>query len=165
LNNGTAGAVSLREREAGDEEYLFALYLSTRDDLLLFPGLDAGKKGELARMQFVHQDSGYKSRYPKASYDVVLVDKEPAGRFYVHHGEGDVRLLDIIIEERLRNRGIGSILLKRLLEEAAGRGRITSLHVNRFSPAVRFYLRHGFAVAGENGPYLFMERKPGDRAA
>ena len=47
-----------------------------------------------------------------------------------------------------RQQGIGSAMLKELIDEAKGRG-MTQLSLNAQTQAQDFYTRHGFVVAGE----------------
>jgi ribosomal protein S18 acetylase RimI-like enzyme len=59
-----------------------------------------------------------------------------------------------------RARGLGSQLLRDLLDEADRDAKITSIHVEVHNPARRLYERLGFVVAEDKGMYLFMERPP-----
>ena len=68
--------------------------------------------------------------------------------------------LTIAVVPSRRQHGVGHDLLQALLEKAkaAGHGAI-SLSVEKDSPAVRFYERHGFDVVGENGDAVTMRRE------
>ncbi|MEJ2345323.1 MAG: GNAT family N-acetyltransferase [Gammaproteobacteria bacterium] len=64
-----------------------------------------------------------------------------------------------------RGRGVGSALLRALLEEARRRG-IEHPFLHAQTTAVGFYLRHGFAIAGNEFidagiPHVAMVRDPG----
>ena len=84
----------------------------------------------------------------------------PLGRLYVHRGETDIRIVDIALLPEHRGRGIGSHLLRAILDEAAKRGRTVSIHVERFNPALRLYERLGFAHVADTGVYYLMEWRP-----
>jgi GNAT superfamily N-acetyltransferase len=67
--------------------------------------------------------------------------------------------LTIAVVPSRREHGIGHQLLDALLEKAKANGhRAISLSVEKDSPAVRFYERHGFSVVGENGDAVTMKR-------
>jgi ribosomal protein S18 acetylase RimI-like enzyme len=109
-------------------------------------------------MQFDAQASWYAEHYGGASFDVVVVEGEPAGRLYVHRGEREVRIVDIALLPEYRGRGVGTSLLGKLLAEADVAGKSVTIHVERLNPALGLYERLGFALAEDKGVYLFLER-------
>ena len=123
------------------------------------PWDDAQKDGFL-RMQFDAQDAWWRENYGDASFDVILVDGEPAGRLYVHRGRSEIRIVDIALLPEQRGGGFGTRLLEDLLAEADAAGKSVTIHVERMNPALRLYERLGFSVAEDKGVYLFLERAP-----
>jgi len=121
------------------------------------PWSDA-EKAAFLEMQFDAQDRWYRVQYPQATFDVVVVDGEPAGRLYVNRGEAEVRIVDIALLPDHRGRGIGGSLLRTLLAEADAGGKSVTIHVERLNPALRLYESLGFCVAEDKGVYLFLER-------
>jgi ribosomal protein S18 acetylase RimI-like enzyme len=119
---------------------------------------DDAQKDEFLRMQFDAQDAWWREHYADASFDVVLVDGEPAGRLYVHRGEREIRIVDIALLPEHRGGGVGTSLLRDLLAEADASGKRVTIHVERLNPALRLYERLGFALAEDKGVYLFLER-------
>ncbi len=117
------------------------------------------QKDWFIRMQFNAQHAWYQEHYVGASFDVILVDGEPAGRLYVHRREREIRLVDISFLPELRNRGLGSALLHGLMAEAEAAGKPLTIHVEKYNPAMRLYERLGFKPIGETGPYDLMEWK------
>ena len=111
-------------------------------------------------MQFDAQDAWWREHYAQASFDVILVDGEPAGRLYVLRGESEIRIVDIALLPEQRGNGVGSSLLRDLLAEADAAGKSVTIHVERMNPALRLYERLGFALAEDKGVYLFLERPP-----
>ncbi|WP_407555014.1 GNAT family N-acetyltransferase [Streptomyces sp. Pv4-95] len=61
----------------------------------------------------------------------------------------------------LQGSGIGSGVLRRLLERCDRSGVLVRLNVLQGSPARRLYERHGFTVEAEDPVDVFMVRKPG----
>src|SRR5256885_17249086 len=81
----------------------------------------------------------YRANYPGATLDVIEVDGAPAGRLYVHRGPSDIRIMDIALAPPYRGRGIGTSLLRALMEEADASGRKLSIHAEMNNPARSLY--------------------------
>ena len=72
--------IMLRPEQAGDQEFLFALYASTRvKELELVPWTDSQKK-DFLKMQFNAQSTHYHQHYPDAAYQIILSGQQPIGR-------------------------------------------------------------------------------------
>jgi ribosomal protein S18 acetylase RimI-like enzyme len=152
--------VVVRPVAGGDRAFLAQVYASTRaDELALLPWTDEQKALFLAH-QFEAQDAHYRAHYVGASFGVIEVDGEPAGRLYVHRGPSDIRIVDITLAPAFRGRGHGTGLLRSLIAEAEDGGRKLSIHVELNNPARRLYERLGFRTVGEHGVHLLMERPP-----
>ena len=121
---------------------------------------DKKQKDAFLRAQFDAQDHWYRENYTGASFDVVLVDGERAGRLYLNRGDSEIRIVDIALLPEHRGNGVGSALLRDLLAEADAAGKRVTIHVERLNPALRLYERLGFSVAEDKGVYLFLERPP-----
>jgi GNAT superfamily N-acetyltransferase len=63
---------------------------------------------------------------------------------------GAVFLAQLFIERDLRQRGIGTDVVKWLIEEAARAGRALTLGVVKTNPALRLYERLGFRTTHED---------------
>jgi ribosomal protein S18 acetylase RimI-like enzyme len=150
----------LRPVADDDREFLVELYDSVREPELAHLTWDAAARAAFIEQQFGAQDAHYRTNYPGATLDVIEVDGERAGRLYVHRGPSDIRIMDIAIAPAFRGRGIGTELLRALIEEAERSGRKLSIHVEMNNPAKRLYERLGFEPAGEHGVYVLMERPP-----
>lgn len=129
------------------------------EELAVVPWDDAQKDAFL-RMQFDAQDAWWHENYGDASFDVILVEGEPAGRLYVHRGPSEIRIVDVALLPEHRGGGVGTRLLGDLLAEANEAGKSVTIHVERMNPALRLYERLGFSVAEDKGVYLFLERAP-----
>jgi ribosomal protein S18 acetylase RimI-like enzyme len=154
----SGASVELRPVEPGDDEFLYRVYATTRaEELAVVPWDDAGKEAFL-RMQFTAQDGYYHEQMPDASYQVVLVDGLAAGRLYVDRRADEIHVIDIALLPEHRGQGLGTALLRELLDEADAAGKPVSIHVERFNPALRLYERLGFAPVEDQGVYLLLER-------
>jgi GNAT superfamily N-acetyltransferase len=145
-----------------DEEFLLSVYAGTRAQELAQVQWEDGQKEAFVRWQFEMQRKEYQTRFPDARYDVILVDGVPAGRIWVGIDDKQIRLLDIAVVPEFQNRGVGTILLRRLMDEATRvnkplRHMVFVLNDN----AHRFYERLGFTTIEDLGGYKHMEWTPG----
>lgn len=150
-------AIRLRPVVAGDREFLAAVYASTRMEELAATDWTDGQKAEFCEMQFTAQDAHYRQHYPTADFQVIEIHGAPAGRLYVDRWKEEIRIMDIVLLPEHCGKGIGTMLLLALQQEAADSGKSLSIHVERFNPALRLYERLGFRMTEDKGVYLLLE--------
>lgn len=150
--------MQLRPCVPEDVEFLYQVYASTRqEELKRVPWSDTQKE-EFLRMQFHAQDTHYHTHYADADYAIVLLAGTPIGRIYVHRTADEISLMDISLLPPMRGGGLGTRLIQALLEEADRTGKLSSLYVEQYNPAMRLYTRLGFTRIKEEGVYWRMER-------
>jgi ribosomal protein S18 acetylase RimI-like enzyme len=148
--------ITLRRSTATDRALLEAVYWSIREPELALVPWDYAAKRAFVAQQFTAQDKHYREHYPGATFDVIEADGQPAGRLYVHWGDADIRIMDIALLPEFRGHGIGTRLLRELLDAGRASGRSVSIHVERANPARRLYERLGFHAVSEHGIYVLM---------
>jgi len=158
-HQGLPSDLSVRPAGAEDFDHLLTLYASTRAEELSLLPWDAATREAFLAQQFGAQQLAYEA-YPESSSLVVIVGGEPAGRLYLSHLPGDLRIVDIALLPRYRGRGIGSRLLADVIAEAEKAGCSVSLHVENRNPAARLYERLGFVVVDVGPIYRRMIRAP-----
>jgi ribosomal protein S18 acetylase RimI-like enzyme len=152
--------VTLRPVQDGDEPFLLRVYAGTRaEELARLPWTPAQKAAFVAQ-QFAAQTVHYAQHYAGMSADVILIDGVSAGRLLVARWPDEIRIVDISMLPEFRGRGAGSVLLRRLLDEATAARKRLSIHVERENRALGLYERLGFRRVGEQGVYLRMEWNP-----
>jgi ribosomal protein S18 acetylase RimI-like enzyme len=154
---GSGAAIALRPICPDDLPFLCTVYTSTREQELATLPWDAAQKAAFLQMQFDAQHAQYQEHYSGASFDVILVAGQPAGRLYVARWSSEIRIVDIALLPAYCNRGLGTTLVRALQAEAATSGKPLRIHVERFNPALRLYERLGFHQIEDRGVYLFME--------
>jgi GNAT superfamily N-acetyltransferase len=153
-------AITLRNELEEDEAFLREVYACTRaQELALVPWSDEQREAFL-RMQFDAQHSYYHAQFPEASYEIILQEAEPIGRFYVHRTEADIRVLDITILSPHRGGGIGTSLIRELLAEGARTAKAVSIWVEHLNPSLTLFERLGFSRIQEDGYNLLLEWHP-----
>lgn len=151
---------ALRPVRAGDEPRLLQIYASTRLEELASLGWSADVQAAFLRQQFDAQHRHYHQQYADADFQLVLLDDRPIGRLYTARWPGEIRLIDIALLPEHRNVGIGTHLIRCLMDEAALAGKPVRLHVTPFNPALRLYQRLGFTKIADRGPHWLMEWAP-----
>jgi GNAT superfamily N-acetyltransferase len=152
-----SGIVSRRAIGPGDLAFLARVYSSTRTEELAVVDWPQAQIDAFLQQQFDAQHAWYQEHYVGASFEVVLVDGEPAGRLYVARWKEELRLVDVALLPEYRRRGIGRALVEDVMDEARGVGKAVRIHVERWNPALRLYERLGFKLAEDRGVYLFLE--------
>ena len=148
--------LSLREATTEDEPFLLEVYVSTRMEELEGVDWDDNQKRAFITMQFIARERSY----PRVDSRIILLNGQPVGRMLVDRNESGILLRDIALLTEYRNAGIGSRLIRDLMEEATSVGKAIRLHVVATSPAVRLYERLGFSRSGDEAAYLEMKWVP-----
>jgi len=155
-----SSTITLRPVSADDHEFLVEIYGSTRaEELALTPWTDE-QRDAFVRWQFGAQQEHYAKNYPAANHDIIISDGRQVGRLYVARLDHEIRIVDITVLPADRNAGIGSYLIKQLLDEADRTGKMTRVYVEEFNRSLDLFKRLGFSLSEQNGFHLLMLRNP-----
>lgn len=148
--------LALREAHAEDQEFLAALYFSSREDLhQAVP--DTAVVRQLIAMQHRMQQTGFRQNFPAAAHLIVLRHGQPIGQLVVDAGSADIRLVDIAITPEARRTGAASAVVRALQAAAQSQGLAVSLSVSQGNPAARaLYSGLGFRVTTEDPVFAQM---------
>ena len=151
----------LRPAGPDDSDFLVEVYASTRaDEMALVPWTDE-QRSMFIRSQFAAQQEHYAQKYPAANHDIIVSDDRRVGRLYVARLDHEIRIVDITLLPAERNTGIGTYLIKQLLDEANHTGKITRIYVEEFNPSLSLFQRLGFSPSEQHGIHLLMQCNPG----
>ena len=156
-------AIDLRTVTADDTEFLYAVYASTRADEMARVDWTAEQQEAFLRMQFRAQTQFYTENYLGAEFQVIMLNDQPIGRLYIHQRKDEIRIMDIALLPAHRNAGIGSSLLRAILQHSKDLNLPVTIHVEQFNPAMRLYQRMGFCPKEDKGVYLLMEWSPANK--
>jgi len=150
----------LRPVTEADASVLLELYASSRaQELSVVPWTPEQKKA-FVEMQFAAQQAHYKAEHPQAGHSMICLEGVPVGRLYLDRAAEKFHILDITVLPQQRNAGIGSWVLRQIMEEAAGLGKPVTIYVETFNPSLRLFERLGFLRAQETGVHFLMKWAP-----
>jgi ribosomal protein S18 acetylase RimI-like enzyme len=149
--------ITLRSAIPADEDFLFNLFLSSREkDLLMIP---EPQRTALMRMQYGGQKMTYTQQYPASENSIITVDGQDAGRIWIDRSDQAISVLDIAILPGYRNAGIGGSVYSGLIEESAASSKPLHAAVSTANPdSLRFHERQGFKRIENNGLHISLVR-------
>jgi ribosomal protein S18 acetylase RimI-like enzyme len=155
-----AAGMAFRPIAEADLPFLGGLYASTRtEELAVVPWPDAEKTAFLDH-QFRAQHAHYQEHYPGADWLVIVLAGEAVGRLYVARWAREHRVIDIAFMPEHCGQGLGTALMRDLMDEAQAAGKAVTIHVEKFNPALRLYRRLGFETIEDKGVYDLMRWEP-----
>ncbi|HEV2828461.1 MAG TPA: GNAT family N-acetyltransferase [Pyrinomonadaceae bacterium] len=158
-------SITLRSALPEDQEFLFGVYASSREEEMSLWGWDDNQKRGFLELQWRAKNDQYNLSYPQADDSVVLLNGRPIGRMMFDRAGPDFTFLDIALLPEYQNQNIGTRLIELLQQEATAAQKSVVLHVLRTNRAARLYERMGFKMVNEDGIYREMKWTPGEDRA
>ena len=147
------GLLRLRPEEPGDQAFRFRLFCDSRLPEWNRVYLEPAVREAIMRQQFEAQTETYAQRFPRARFDIIELAGEPIGRIVVNRPGTWVHIVDHAIVPSLRNRGLGTAIMRALMDEAAAAGLPVRLKVaDANDPSLKLYVRLGFTPI-ETAPF------------
>lgn len=155
-----APVVAFRPITDADRDFLLSLYMETR--LWEFEHTDWSDDNirDFLTGQFNLQSQSYQMSFLGASFRIIQVDGVDVGRLYVDRRDTHLHIIEFTITPQWRGRGLGTDILRALMNEAHGGKVPVRLSVLKDSRAIGLYVRHGFRVTEDKGGYYAMEWMP-----
>ena len=138
------GTLRLRPQTAQDEPFLTALFESVKAAEL--GPLPEPLKAGLLRMQYQAMTTAYRSGFPDAAFDIILLGGTPVGRLVHDWTPLSLHVVYIAFLPEWQGRGLGTALMGAILDVAQARGVCCEATVavgNR--PSLLLWERLGFA--------------------
>ncbi len=155
-----AGVVSLRPERDDDRDFRYRLFCDSRQPefaLLLPPDVFR----QVMAHQFQAQTVSYQAQFPQARFDIIELAGRPIGRIIVDRRGDRLHIVDQAIIPELRGRGIGSAIMRALMDEAAARRVPVTLQVaSSNDPSMRLYVRLGFVPTETASLYIELAWTP-----
>lgn len=99
-----------------------------------------------------------RSNFEPEIHQIVLSEGDEIGCIALIDEPSALTLEKIFILPSYQNRGVGTLLIKQIIERADASGKPIRLRVLRVNPARRLYERHGFIVTHSTDERHFMSR-------
>jgi ribosomal protein S18 acetylase RimI-like enzyme len=155
------GLLRLRPEHADDEAFRFKLFCDSRPELFALLQLGPAELDQLMRFQFRAQTMTYRTNFPKARFDIIELDFQPIGRIVIHRPGTELYIVDQAITPSWRHRGLGTSLMRALIDEAGRAGLPLRLDVASTNDrAMRLYLRLGFVPVATGPVSIEMKWRP-----
>jgi GNAT superfamily N-acetyltransferase len=153
-----AEQVTLRPVDnASDEAFLLSVYGSSRAEEMARVPWSEEQKQAFVKMQFTAQRDHYALVYPEAKHDIIYAAEKPVGRIYVDRNAERVHVLDVTVLPEHRGQGVGTALLRRLMDEAGASGIPVTIYVELFNPSLQLFEGLGFQREKEEGYQFLMK--------
>ncbi len=146
--------MNLALRPATSEDFDFLWHASRHQDTMR-SYVDETWGWDDAR-QLSHFQNGFKP----AEREIIEIDAKPVGYISVERHEARIFLASIEIAPVYQSRGIGTQLIRALIEEADRMGIPIDLQVLKVNPARELYERLGFAITEITETHCIMRRVP-----
>ena len=132
---GEAG-FGLRPARGDEYDFAEATYIDTMRPLMV----------ELGCWNEAQRRAAFRRSYKSDEISVITLDGIAIGWMQVSERDTDFNLAQIQVLEPYRGKGIGTRLIKNLLERALGDGKTVSLSAVRTNRAIGLYKRLGFRI-------------------
>lgn len=141
-----ASGVSLRPARPDDYDFAIALYVDSTRRLLT--ALGRWNRGRVI--------ARFKRAFKAEQVRVICAGGADIGWMQISEPDDRLHLHQLHIVARFRNRGIGTRLIRALLDRARRLGRPVGLNVIRGNRALSLYRQLGFRVIGGDAERLYM---------
>lgn len=161
----TLPKIAFRVIHDADRDFLFSLFAAAREWEFEHTAWKDDEKAAFLKRQFDIRTQAYQMNYLGASHRIITLDDTDIGQLILDRRDDYMLIVDFVITPDFQGKGIGSDILKSLINEAHGGKVPIRLHVEKNNPALHLYLRHGFKVEGEQGHHHKLTWSPDLRPA
>ena len=156
------GMLRLRPERQEDRDFCYRLFCESRPSQ--FAVLAPAAVQQVMTYQFHGQNLNQLARFPQASFDIIELAGEPIGRLVADRSAALLHLVHLAIVPQWRGRGVGTAIMRALMEEAQAAAIPVRLEIAApDDPSVRLYLRLGF-IPIETAPFsMRLEWQPTPR--
>jgi N-acetylglutamate synthase-like GNAT family acetyltransferase len=140
--------INLREARASDAEFLLALARDAYRDVLTlqFNGWEESVHGRR-----------FAEKVATLPFFIAELDGAAVAALSWSLHPDHLRVNELVVLPAVQNRGVGSQLLLRVLDQARNAGLPVRLHTFRLNRAAQFYQRHGFVVTEQRNEAIDLE--------
>ncbi|HEY1681989.1 MAG TPA: GNAT family N-acetyltransferase [Candidatus Tumulicola sp.] len=142
--------IELRAATEEDRAFVEELYFSTQRWIIekLF-----GWRGDAV------EKAKFASFYDQRNTQIILDEDRAMGWWTVVRDDDFVELGQICLTPEHQRRGIGTLLISQLIEEAKEQRKTASVSTAKINPALSLYKRLGFVPVSETDFKIYLERR------
>jgi ribosomal protein S18 acetylase RimI-like enzyme len=144
-----APRTTLKLARTEDFDYCVGLYFEAMENII--KQLNLNMEAHLA---------GFRQRWDETQVMIITLDGTNIGWFQSFVKGDALFLAQLFVDRALRGQGIGTAVIKALIEEAGRADRALTLGVVKGNPALRLYKRLGFRITHEDERKFYMRRDP-----
>jgi ribosomal protein S18 acetylase RimI-like enzyme len=137
--------MALRPARPEDFDYCARLYFDGMDDIIKELNLNVDA-----------QIAGFRQRWDVGQVRIITLDETDIGWLQSFAEHDALFLGQLFVDSPLRRQGIGTQVVKGLIEEATRAGRALTLGVVKTNPARRLYERLGFRTTHDDERKFYM---------
>ena len=139
--------IAFRTASERDFAYCAKLYFAAMEATISELQLDIDK-----------HTAGFRDRWSAAEVRVIRRGGADVGWLQISTEANALFLKQLFVEALLRRQGIGTEVMRRLIDEATRAGRAVTLGVVKTNPVRRLYERLGFKITHEDDRKFYMRR-------
>lgn len=138
--------IQIRRARATDTEFARAVYFETmRDRIEPLFGWDQR-----------HQEASFAGWFDFQQAAIIVADERDIGWMQTRDGADEVFLGSLYVIPEMQRRGIGTRVLRELIDQSHRSSRALTLAVMKNNPAIQLYERLGFRVTHEDQYKFYM---------
>jgi len=104
------------------------------------------------------QETSFRQQWNSTQVRIIMLDNADVGWVQTIREDDELFVAQMFVDSRFQRKGIGTEVMKRLINEAAAWSLAVCLSVVRINPARRLYERLGFRVTHEDDRKFYMKR-------
>ena len=112
------------------------------------------------KLDVTRQRESFGQQWQLAGVRIITVAGDDVGWLQTTPAEDATFIGQLYLEGRFQRRGIGSRVIRAVIDEAVRERKAVTLGVVKINPARRLYERLGFSVTHEDQHKVYMRREP-----
>jgi GNAT superfamily N-acetyltransferase len=145
-----ATLICLRPAQPQDFDYCASLYFAGMEEVIRRLNLDMAV-----------QVANFRRRWVSTEVRIITLGGTDIGWLQTRVLDGTLFLAQLFVDAAHQRQGIGTEILNRIADEAAGAGQAVTLGVVKTNPARRLYERLGYRITHEDDRKFYMRREVG----
>ena len=104
------------------------------------------------------QETSFEQQWDPTQVKIIALDDADIGWLQMSTRDNELFVAQMFVDRPFQRKGIGTEVMRRLIDEATELNQPVRLNVVKINPAVRLYQRLGFQVTHEDDRKFYMKR-------